>query len=291
MLDFGVTLMDETYGRERRHRWFTFKGYKALLDQENINEAEHEPCADLTNTGGFTDVSPDLFYDTLDQLRQHQDTDIREETTKRKRKPPKNPILPDGTVKRGRPRKDQAGTNKRKREDLAEDDGADGQSRPPKKAKTVVVEGGGLVDTGQGTPIVEPTPRKRGRPPKRKPEGDPPATPTPRKRGRPPKNRTPATVEEQPIQGSGGQTLSTIALLVPAQEVVSDIPRDMAGLPILSYPETFEQTVQQKATPAVDTLHPVGDSQPTLPPELHLPTLEPREPIQESLQDADRVSI
>jgi hypothetical protein len=70
MLDFGVTAMDETYGRERRHRWFTFKGYKALLNQENINEAEHELPVDLANTGGFTDMSPELFYDTLDQLSQ-----------------------------------------------------------------------------------------------------------------------------------------------------------------------------------------------------------------------------
>ena len=287
MLDFGITVMDETYGRERRHRWFTFKGYKALLGQENINEAEHQPPVDLENTGGFTDVSPELFYDTLDQLHRHQDTDAREETTKKRRKPPKNPILPDGTVKRGRPRKNQPGTSKRKREDLAEEDEEDSQARPPKRAKTVPAGGDVVVDAGQGTPAAEPTPRKRGRPPKRKPEGEPPATPTPRKRGRPRKNRTPAIAEEQETQGGGEQTPPTIGPSAPAQEAVPGTARGMDELPVLLYPEVSEQPVQ-RGPPEADTLR-LTDSQPTPPPTLELPTTKSREPMQGSQQDANRV--
>ena len=286
MLDFGVTVMDETYGRERRHRWFTFKGYKALLSQENIKEAEHEPPVDLTNTGGFTDISPDLFYDTLDQLHQRQDTDSREEKTKKKRKPPKNPILPDGTVKRGRPRKNQPGATKRKQDDLAEDDGMDSQARPSKRVKTSVAGGDVVVETDQGVSVAEPAPRKRGRPPKRKPEDEPPATPTPRKRGRPPKNRTPATT-------AGPETSSTTAPSVSAQGAVSGIARDQTGTPVLSllsHPEVTEHPVQQSGPPDADTLHHAGVSQPTLPPELRLPTPGPRELMGGNQRDTVRVS-
>ena len=262
--------MDETYGRERRHRWFTLKGYKALLSQENINEAEHEPPVDLANTGGFTDISPDLFYDTLDQLHQRQDTDSREEKTKKKRKPPKNPILPDGTVKRGRPRKNQPSATKRKQGDLAEDDGADSQARPSKKAKTAAAGGDMVVETNQGVPVAEPPPRKRGRPPKRKPEDEPPATPTPRKRGRPPKNRTPATT-------AGPEVLTTTTPSVSAQGAVSGIARDQEGPPVLLYPEVTEHPAQYRGPPEVDILHHASVPQPILPPELQLPTPGPRE--------------
>lgn len=288
MLDFGVTVMDETYGRERRHRWFTFRGYKTLLNQENINEAEHELSVDLTNTGGFTDLSPEIFFNTLDQLHQHQDTDSREETTK-KRKPPKNPILPDGTVKKGRPRKNQGGASKRKREDVGEVDEVGGQAHPSKRVKIVAAGEDRITEAGQGTPVVESTPRKRGRPPKRKPEGEPPATPNPRKRGRPPKNRTPATVGDQETQDSGGQTLPTITpLSVSAQEVVPEIPRGEAGPPGLSHPGTHEQTTQQMATPGTDTPHLASGSPQTPPPEPHLFTPEL---VQRNQQDADEVRI
>ena len=284
MVDFGVMAMDETYGRERRHRWFTFKGYKALLNQENINESEHDLPVDLDNTGGFTDMSSELFYDTLDQLHRHQDTDSREETTKKKRKPPKNPILPDGTVKRGRPRKNQPDTSKRKRED----DEADSQARPSKRAKTVEAGGDMVAGTDQSTPLAGPTPRKRGRPPKRKPEGEPPATPTPRKRGRPPKNRTPAVAEEQETRGGEEQTPPTITPSVSAQEAIPGASRDTDVLPAPPHPEVLEQPVQQRS-PEADNPRPAEALQPT-PPELELPTSTgPREPIQRSQQDADGV--
>jgi hypothetical protein len=289
MLDFGVTVVDETYGRERRHRWFTFKGYRALLNQENINEAEHDLSVDLANTGGFTDMPPELFYDTLDQLHQHQDTDSREETTKKKRKLPKNPILPDGTVKRGRPRKNQPGTSKRKREDLAEDDGADGQAHPSKRAKTVATAGDLAVEASQGTPIAEPPPRKRGRPPKRKPEGEPPATPTPRKRGRPPKIRAPATVLEQESLDKVEQTLQATVPSVSAQEAIPGIARDEDGLPVLSYPEVADRPVPQRGSPEPNTPHPAGDSRLAPPPGPRPPIPESREPVQTSQQDANGV--
>ena len=288
MLDFGVAVMDETYGRERRHRWFTFKGYKALLNQENVDESEHDLSVDLANAGGFTEMPQDLFYDTADQLHQHQDVDSREETTKNKRKPPKNPILPDGTVKRGRPRKNQHGTSKRKREDLAEGEREDGQSRPSKRAKIAGAEGDEVAQGAQDTPAVGPTPRKRGRPPKRKPEGEPPVTPTPRKRGRPRKNHTPATTEEQENQDSVEQTLSTATLLISTHEVRPEITRDDAGSPVLSRPEASKQAAQREVPPGAGILPPAGGSHLTPPTELLLPTPGSREPVQSGRQDTDK---
>lgn len=228
-------------------------------------------------------MSSELFYDTLDQLHQRQDTDAREETTKKKRKRPKNPILPDGTVKRGRPRKDQPGTSKRKREDIVED----GQSCPSKKAKTAAPTGNEVVEASQGTPVAEPAPRKRGRPPKRKPEGEPPATPTPRKRGRPRKTRTPAIPGEQETQGGVEQPLPKAFPSVPSQEAVPEITRDEAELPVPPYPEALEQQAQQGA--GTDTLHPTGDPHPTPQAEHRLIAAEPREAVQKNQQDTDRV--
>ena len=273
MLDFGVTVLDETYGRERRHRWFTFRGYKALLSQENINEAEHGLPADLANTGGFTDISPELFYHTLDQLHQRQDTDSREERTKKKRKPPKNPILPDGTVKKGRPRKNQPTATKRKQDDLAEDDGADDQARPSKRTKTAAAGGNVVVDADQVIPAAEPAPKKRGRPPKRKPEDEPPATPTPRKRGRPPKYRPPATT-------AGQETLATTAPLVSAQGAVTVINRNQEGPPV---PEVPERSGPSEA----NIPPPTGVSQPAPLPAPQLP--ESQEHMERNQQDTNGV--
>lgn len=287
MPHFGVTVLGETYGRERRNRWFTFRGYQALLNQENINEAEHELDVDLANTGGFADMSPELFYDTLDQLHQHQDTDSREETTKKKRKQPKNPILPDGTVKRGRPRKNQPSTSKRKRDDLEEDNEVEGQVRPLKKIKAPVV--GGDVDADQGTPVAGLAPRKRGRPPKRKPEDEPPTTPTPRKRGRPPKNRTPVIVAGPETQNVGEQTLPKTTPTISTQGAISGITRDQDGPPVLSYPDVSEQAGRQGGPPETDTGHLAGGSRPIPPPELQLPIPEPPEMREKNQQDANGV--
>lgn len=279
MADFGVTAVEETYGRERRHRWFTFKGYKSLFNQEMITEAEHGLPVDLENTGGFTEMSPELFYASQDQLHQHQDTTAREETTKKYRKPPKNPILPDGTVKRGRPRKDQSGTNKRKREgeDPAEGNGADSRARPPKRAKTATTGDESVVNTNQGTSVTEPTPKKRGRPPKRKPEGEPPTAPL-RKRGRPPKHRTPAATGGRKSLDGGEKT----PLVVPVQDTATETTHGSSELQVLFHPEASEHPVQRRASPA-------RGSPRTAPPILELPAPEPREPARMSQPDVNEV--
>jgi hypothetical protein len=124
----------ETHGRERRHRYFTVSNYRKLVAQEELDKN----CAgyadiDLDNVGGFLPISTDLFYDTENSLVQYLDAFNDNDRTrgKKPKKPTKNPILPDGKTKRGRPRKNPANdgetlctesiqNNKRKRGEVAD---------------------------------------------------------------------------------------------------------------------------------------------------------------------------
>lgn len=124
----------ETHGRERRYRYFTVANYRKLVAQEELDKN----CAgytdiDLDNVGGFLPISMDLFYDTENSLVQYLDAFNDNDKTrgKKPKKPPKNPILPNGKTKRGRPRKNPANdeetlftesiqSNKRKRGEVAD---------------------------------------------------------------------------------------------------------------------------------------------------------------------------
>lgn len=177
--------------------------------------------------GEFADVDESAFYADENALNKYLDDfpmeNVKTPGTARKRRPkpkatkPKkekvvkekkvkkytNPILPDGSVKKGRPRKE---VKKRKREE--DGDVAGETESPPSKKKRgrprkYPLPEVGVTPSGAGeTPIgMESTPgsaststgRKRGRPRKVRPQlqGEPPATPTPapKKRGRPRKSQ------------------------------------------------------------------------------------------------------
>lgn len=129
----------ETSGRERRHRYFTFSSYKRLLAEEQLDNSpgpmESEDI-DLDNVGGFFPIPEDQFFDTEKELAAYANgfKDDEAPHTSKAKKVPKNPILPDGKVKRGRPRKSEPKANekdldsitgllhkgKRKRKDMSE---------------------------------------------------------------------------------------------------------------------------------------------------------------------------
>ncbi|KAF9478011.1 hypothetical protein BDN70DRAFT_809556 [Pholiota conissans] len=136
--DLRIVSLMETSGRERRHRYFTVVSYQKLLVDEALDNsrATMEPNAiDLDNVGGFFPIPEDQFYETERQLAAYANS-FKEGGTPRTTKPkkvPKNPILPNGTVKRGRPRKSEAKVGevpnsttesqrkgKRKRSDISE---------------------------------------------------------------------------------------------------------------------------------------------------------------------------
>ena len=140
----------ETSGRERRHRYFTVASYKKLVVKENLDKTTAGYAdIDFTNVGGFLEVDPQYFYSDQDALYKYQD-DFKDKTkvksAKARKHPLKNPVLPDGTVKQGRPRKHPVGedpiarreANKRKRDQEAANDGRTSgaeQGQPTKKRR------------------------------------------------------------------------------------------------------------------------------------------------------------
>jgi hypothetical protein len=99
----------ESSGRERRHRYYTIRHYRQFVNEESLdNESAAYKDMDLDDVGGFSIVDPSTFYETEgDTVRYTSSFKSKLDVVEKKKKTRvyKNPILPDGTVKRGRPRK------------------------------------------------------------------------------------------------------------------------------------------------------------------------------------------
>jgi len=99
----------ETSGRERRHRYFTVSFYRTLVAKERLDKSSAGYAdVDFANVGGFAPFEPNLFYNDEATLFKYQDVfkdSERAQGGKVRKYPLKNPILPDGSVKQGRPRK------------------------------------------------------------------------------------------------------------------------------------------------------------------------------------------
>jgi len=185
----------ETFGRERRHRYYTVAAFRALVAREGLDDSA-ATYADIDHAaiGGFASSSPSIFYDDEKALASYADSFKGRLNAGNRKHKLKNPIMPDGSVKIGRPRKRPANgpkermgkpttaakaDRKRKREndDQEDADNQDGKApvkrkrgRPPKKPRLDVdtgVEGidqictQGVEEQGKAELI---SPRKRGRP-------------------------------------------------------------------------------------------------------------------------------
>jgi hypothetical protein len=97
----------ETSGRERRHRYYTVDAYRKLVAQEQLDPSSAGfDNVDFTRVGEFSAPDPSAFYENEAVLVKYQDAYKADlSSVARKKKPPKNPVLPDGTIKLGRPRK------------------------------------------------------------------------------------------------------------------------------------------------------------------------------------------
>lgn len=180
LADLGIAQLAETHGRERRYKYYTVAHYLALAEREKFEDRRYHDI-DMSAVGAFLPVEADAFYEDADELDRY----VREMGTSKGtgalakakgKKKYKNPTLPDGSIKKGRPRKSQMTgeegeptpskrSKKRKREE-ADDDGGEPpprkkRGRPAKNLEASVVSEGGLTQTAQ-------TPKKRGRPPKKK---------------------------------------------------------------------------------------------------------------------------
>ncbi|RPD63262.1 hypothetical protein L227DRAFT_544094 [Lentinus tigrinus ALCF2SS1-6] len=203
LADLGIAQLSVTDGRERHYNYYTLANYLIVAEKEQIEDDKYRDV-DMSAVGGFYPVGAYAFYETDAQLVQHIGRSAGKEGAaskgKGKGKKRVNPILPDGSVKKGRPRK------------AAQADGEEGtaSATPAKKGrkrKREETEGGGEAGSadaaGAGEGTGEPLPKKkRGRPPKNPPPetgeaGLSQATPSvPRKRGRPPKQRPEAAGAE-----------------------------------------------------------------------------------------------
>lgn len=205
--DLGIVGLMETSGRERRHRYYTVASYRKLVIKENLdNSTAGYADVDFTNVGGFLEVDPNLFYSDQNALSKYQD-DFQDKAKTKNAKPRKhlltNPILPDGTVKQGRPRKYPVGedsrtrrkANKRKRDQEVADDGNISEAEQTQLTKKRRL-GGGDVEV-----------KKRGRPPKPKPENGEKVV---KKRGRPPKVKS--DLSQKRSRASGEEEQETVEL-------------------------------------------------------------------------------
>jgi hypothetical protein len=112
--DLKIVGLMETSGRERRHRYFATGAYRELLSKEKFEAPDVFTGDDVALIGDFSQHEETAFYAEKEMLYTYQDSYKDKINIEKPRKRPlKNPILPDGRVKLGRPRKkpvDQAAT-------------------------------------------------------------------------------------------------------------------------------------------------------------------------------------
>ncbi|KAG6814043.1 hypothetical protein H0H92_003893 [Tricholoma furcatifolium] len=202
--DLGIAGLMETSGRERRHRYFTVASYRQLVAKEKLdNSSAGYPDIDLSDIGGFLPVDSNLFYENETILHQYQD-DFKEEKPSGKKRNPKNPVLPDGTVKQGRPRKYPDGKDpkslrkKRKLETTKSnlDDPMDNEQPPQKKRKV-----GASGEAVEPPEAMEQTQEKCSRSVKGKQKEveQPEETPLPKRQGRVRKGTSADLEKDSPV--------------------------------------------------------------------------------------------
>ncbi|KAG9314611.1 hypothetical protein JVU11DRAFT_5415 [Chiua virens] len=130
--DLGTVDLMETYGRERRHRYFTLAGYKCVMASEQLQDTTTSLTdVDLSHVGDFAAADPRHFYTATEKLYSYQDS------------------LKDITTAKGKKRKrDGRGNNEEEGEPVPKRK----RGRPRK------------TPAPTDTPITTPTPKKRGRP-------------------------------------------------------------------------------------------------------------------------------
>ncbi|EMD41648.1 hypothetical protein CERSUDRAFT_128608, partial [Gelatoporia subvermispora B] len=255
--DLGIAQLGETHGRERRYKYFTIANFRVVALRENFEDSRYLNV-DLSHVGDFLPLDDSLFYKDDTNLAQYVDNyKSKQDAAKPGKGKGKrtNPILADGSVKRGRPRKhadggesiSKAKGKKRKRDETeaAEAEAGPSEEPPPKRKRGRPTKvrpprededaDTGTADAGDEDAEDKPPPKKRGRPSKRRSalpdtgaEADHDAAteqaadreemppPTvPRKRGRPRKPVAPAPDADAEAQEDDGIVESISAAALP----------------------------------------------------------------------------
>jgi hypothetical protein len=186
--DLGTAELMETFGRERRHRYYTVAAFRTLVAREALDDsATGYTDIDYSAIGGFSSIHPDAFFQDERILMIYSDSFKDKLNAGSRKYKLKNPIMPDGSVKIGRPRKTPANGSKaghkRKRDEGDEDD-VGGQEthvktivkprrgRPPKKPRVDAdtgAKGADQTEVGEEGRAEVVSLKKRGRPPQKKP--------------------------------------------------------------------------------------------------------------------------
>ena len=195
----GIEQTGETYGRERRYKYYTHGHYLQVAERESLDKKFPEGYFDLVGEFASTDASQ--FYKDADEFSRFVDSynDLAgtEASTKAKKlttlKKQKEASQDDDRPKRGKKRK------------LDETTGGESASthipgqpkkrgRPSKHPSSKAKAGEG--DDAQGSISAPVVVKKRGRPPKHPPTNESATAPAaPKKRGRPRKHPLPDAMD------------------------------------------------------------------------------------------------
>ncbi|KAG2045206.1 hypothetical protein BDR03DRAFT_989022 [Suillus americanus] len=173
--DLGTADFMESFGRERRHRYYTLAAYTTVMANEKLEDTTTSYVdIDLSKAGDFAVFHEAMFYDDDETLHYYEDmfkdkegAKVKTGAKKRKRPETEDPGADEAVedtpepvpkAKRGRPPKKPRG----------EDDGD--ISIPPKKRGRP--RKNPIVEEGDGTSTVRQVPKWRGRPPKQKPDAE-----------------------------------------------------------------------------------------------------------------------
>ncbi|KAG1777419.1 hypothetical protein EV702DRAFT_1179524 [Suillus placidus] len=170
--DLGTADFMESFGRERRHRYYTLAAYATVMASEKLEDTTTSYVdINLSKAGDFAMFHEAMFYDDDETLHCYEDTFKDKEGAKvkgaKKRKRPEiedpgddeaveDTPEPVQKAKRGRPQKKPRG----------EEDGD--ISIPPKKRGRP--RKNPIVEEGDGTSTVLKVPKRRGCPPKQQPD-------------------------------------------------------------------------------------------------------------------------
>ncbi|KAF8845363.1 hypothetical protein BDN67DRAFT_941224 [Paxillus ammoniavirescens] len=233
--DLGTVDMMETYGRERRHRYFTVSAYKTVVASEQLQETTTSLAdVDLSRVGEFAELDSRLFYNTTEELHAHQDSF-----------------------------KEKAAAKSKKRKRGGDDEESSGEeSEPPPKPKRGRPRKTPAATVGSPAP-----PKERDRPRKQLP---PDGGNEPKKRGRPPKKRRTRTkpAEEVPTEADGeaeSTPLIPVSVHPPSPSQTHDreivLTGNAAGEPPLHAEVQGTQTELTVATPTAGSSTVAGVAQ------------------------------
>lgn len=193
LADIGIAQVQETFGRERRFRYYTVTSFRAIIEREKLQDQDVYSSIDFSNVGGFAPLSEDMFWEKEEERNAHVDG------------------MKGRTAQNAA--KKAAGKRAKKIADAGEAGGSAAVIKPKRGRKRKLEDG-----DGDGAITEPPAKKKKGRPPKKKAgeEGDgsvahegipgatlatenatageqsplpatPSLTPIPKRRGRPPK--------------------------------------------------------------------------------------------------------